>query len=130
MIESAIDAVARGAEIAEKTSVAFEELAGKVNEVQATVSEISAASNEHAADIQQVNTGVDQISAVVQTNSATSEESAASSEELSGQAAMLNNLVRQFKLASGNGYAAPPAPVTTETRSSYYDDEDAYQDKY
>ncbi|MEG0878813.1 MAG: methyl-accepting chemotaxis protein, partial [Oscillospiraceae bacterium] len=50
--------------------------------------------------IAQVTMGVDQISAVVQTNSATAEESAAASEELSGQAEMLKELVKKFKLKS------------------------------
>jgi len=41
---------------------------------------------------------MNQISSVVQNNSATAEESAAASEELSGQAAILNNLMTRFTL--------------------------------
>jgi methyl-accepting chemotaxis protein len=48
--------------------------------------------------ISQVNIGIDQVSQVVQKNSATSEESAAASEEMTGQSAMLEQLVAQFKL--------------------------------
>ena len=39
-----------------------------------------------------------QVSQVVQTNSATSEEAAAASEELAGQADMLKEQVRRFKI--------------------------------
>jgi methyl-accepting chemotaxis protein len=43
-----------------------------------------------------------QVSEVVQTNSATAEESAAASEELSGQAALLSEMVAKFKLKKGS----------------------------
>ncbi len=67
-----------------------------VSKLNAGITEGSA---EAADSIQQINIGVDQISNVVQTNSATAEQSAAASEELSGQAAMLKELIAQFKLA-------------------------------
>lgn len=99
LIESALEAVTHGEEIAGKTNVAFSELAEKVAEVVSTIGEISAASEEQADAIRQITTGVDQISSVVQTNSATSEESAAASQQLSGQAYMLDDLVKKFRLS-------------------------------
>lgn len=99
LIESSITAVERGQNIANKTNDAFEELAVKVEQVVTTVNEISHASAEQAEGIQQITLGVEQISATIQTSSATSEESAAASEELSGQAAMLRDLVSKFKIA-------------------------------
>jgi len=39
-----------------------------------------------------------QVSQVIQTNSATAEEGASASEELSGQAELLNEMVRKFKI--------------------------------
>ena len=109
LIESALTAVSHGEKIAEKTNTAFEELARKVQEVVETIGEISSASREQADAIREITAGGDQISSVVQMNSATSEESAAASEELSGQAGVLNDLVRQFRLAanpSDSGNAA------------------------
>lgn len=109
LIESALTAVSHGEKIAEKTNTAFEELARKVQEVVETIGEISSASREQADAIREITAGVDQISSVVQMNSATSEESAAASEELSGQAGVLNDLARQFRLAanpSDSGNAA------------------------
>ncbi len=67
--------------------------------------------------ISQVVDGLEQISAVIQTNSATSEESAASSEELSGQAALLKNLVRQFKLSDSTHQSAAYTASTTSFNS-------------
>lgn len=98
LIESIIVAVSHGEEIAEKTSEVFDDLMNKVQEIASTIEEISAASREQAIAIQEISSGVDQISVVVQTNSASSEENAAASEELSGQAYILNNLVKRFKL--------------------------------
>ena len=65
------------------------------------VGNIAEASNEQASGIVQINKGLDQVSQVVQNNSATAEESAAASEELSGQAELLKELVRKFKLREG-----------------------------
>ena len=99
LIESALDAVSHGEEIAERTHTAFEKLAEQVQKVVSTIGEISDASREQADAIQEITSGVDQISSVIQTNSATSQESAAASEELSGQANMLNSLVNRFRLS-------------------------------
>lgn len=112
LIESAFTAVSHGEEIAQKTNLAFEELASKVQEVVSTIGEISNASRGQSDAIREITSGVDQISSVVQTNSATSEESAAASEELSGQATMLNNLVKKFKLNGSQPYGG-------QTRSDY-----------
>jgi methyl-accepting chemotaxis protein len=48
----------------------------------------------------QLKEGIVQINDVIQTNSATSEECAASSQEMSGQASILDGLVRGFKVAA------------------------------
>ena len=82
------------------------------------ISKITNASNDQASAITQVTVGIDQISAVVQTNSATAEESAAASEELSGQAAMLKNLVGAFRLKEDSGDLALPM----SSSESYHND--------
>lgn len=118
LIESTIDSVNQGEEIAQKTSTAFNDLSSKIHEVVSTVNEIAVASQEQAETIQQITQGVDQISAVVQTNSATSEESAAASEQLSSQANVLNNLVAQFKLRQEQNISPHSAPVDSYTPAS------------
>jgi methyl-accepting chemotaxis protein len=47
----------------------------------------------------QLSDGITQINDVIQTNSATSEQCAASSQEMSGQASVLDGLIRGFKVA-------------------------------
>ena len=98
LIEATVHSVQEGAGIANETAASMERIVFSSEESAKLVHKISKASQEQAASLEQVTQGIDQISSVVQTNSATSEESAAASEEMSGQAQMLKNLVKQFKI--------------------------------
>ncbi|WRS27983.1 methyl-accepting chemotaxis protein [Oscillospiraceae bacterium MB08-C2-2] len=97
LIERSLHSVQSGARFAEETAESLQLVIKGAEETIASMAGISAAAVEQAAAISQVTQGVDQISSVVQTNSATAEESAAASEELSSQAAVLKELVSQFK---------------------------------
>ncbi len=115
LIQSSVDNVARGTEIAERTSESVQEVAVCAQQTQEKIQEINGASVQQEQAISQINVGIEQISTVVQTNSATAEESAASSEELSGQASMLKELVSRFRV-KGNAmplasHGAQPAPM-------------------
>lgn len=99
LIESSLAMVKHGVDVADATGESFLQLAKKVKSTVEIIDLISEASIEQAADIQQISLAVDQISSVVQTNSATSEESAAASEELSSQAALMNQMISQFRLS-------------------------------
>ncbi|MBS5145219.1 MAG: methyl-accepting chemotaxis protein [Butyricicoccus pullicaecorum] len=112
LIESALSTVQHGVDVAETTNNSFKLLAEKVSTTVEIINHISVASVAQAEDIQQITTAVDQISSVVQNNSATSEQSAAASQELSSQAALMNELVSQFRLADA-AEAAPAAPANT-----------------
>lgn len=98
MIETSIDKVGSGTEIANKTAEALEDIVKGVADATRLVGEIADASNEQASGIEEVNQAILQVSQVVQTNSATSEEAAAASEELSSQAQLLKDAVNQFQL--------------------------------
>ena len=102
LIESSLQKVADGTNIARETADALNEIVTGIEKVAELVNEIDVASNEQAAGIEQINQGIMQVSEVVQTNSATSEESAAASEELSSQAAELREMIQQFKLKKVN----------------------------
>ncbi len=98
LIENTVSAIDKGSNL-------VGEVADKMNNVAAAAGEVAqinvhiAESSQEAADaIAQVTVGVDQISSVVQNNSATAEETAAAAEELSGQSAMLKELVEYFNL--------------------------------
>lgn len=98
LIEATVHSVQEGTNIANQTADSIGRIVLASEESAKLIHEISKASQEQAASIAQVTLGIDQIASVVQTNSATSEESAAASEELSGQAQILKNLVRRFKI--------------------------------
>ncbi|SFI10455.1 X-X-X-Leu-X-X-Gly heptad repeat-containing protein [Tindallia magadiensis] len=112
MIETSIEKVGSGTEIANKTAEALENIVNGVADAARLVGEIADASNEQASGIEEVNQAIMQVSQVVQTNSATSEEAAAASEELSSQAQLLKESVNQFRLKK-NGQ---------KRRSSGFDD--------
>lgn len=97
LIENSLAVIRRTGEIADKTSVVFEDVEKKSDQVLAIIREIAAASMEQATAVSQISEGIDQVSAVIQNNSATSQQSAAASENLAEQANMLNMLVGQFK---------------------------------
>ena len=98
LIEETIDAVSKGAKISEETAASLEIVSAQSKKINTIITEISASSEEQAKGVKQVSLGIEQISSVVQSNSATAEESAASAEELYGQANLLNDLMRNFKL--------------------------------
>ena len=98
MIENSIERVEYGTKITNDTAEALESIVESVENAACLVSEIAAASNEQASGIAQINQAIMQVSQVIQTNSATAEEGASASEELSGQAELLNKMVRKFKI--------------------------------
>jgi methyl-accepting chemotaxis protein len=98
LIANSIKQVQNGTKIADETATSLVKVVDSIKDVLNSVEQISRASNQQAESIGQVTEGVYQISNVVQTNSATAEESAAASEELSGQAAVMKNLVNKFIL--------------------------------
>lgn len=98
LIAQSVDAVKNGVEITTETAEAINNVKTQATEVDEIVGKIADASDKQAVMLAQATDGIEQISVVVQTNSATAEESAAASEELSGQSAMLKDLVHKFKL--------------------------------
>ncbi|MDX9709290.1 MAG: methyl-accepting chemotaxis protein [Trichloromonas sp.] len=118
LIESSVAKAANGAQIAERTAGALDEIVSGVTRFNSLVGEIAAAAEEQVQAIGQINQGLGQIGQATQQNTASAEESAAASEELSSQASELRNLLAQFKLrqTESGPVAAPrrvkPAPRT------------------
>jgi methyl-accepting chemotaxis protein len=115
LIENSINEVENGVRIANDSAKSLERVVEGANSVTETVQKISAATNRQSNAISQVTLGIEQISSVVQTNSATAEESAAASEELSGQAAILKELVEKFRLQDKNEKTAQRREVQKES---------------
>lgn len=106
LIENSLSAVENGKRIADETAKSLELVMAGIQDATTMMDRIAKASTEQAEAITQITVGIDQISSVVQTNSATAQESAASSEELSGQAQILKELVKRFKL-EGSASSTP-----------------------
>ncbi len=98
LIENTVTAIGRGSGLVTEVAHKMENVADAAGQVAVINEKIANASQEAANSINEVTVGVDQISAVVQNNSATAEETAAAAEELSGQSAMLKELIGIFKL--------------------------------
>ena len=118
LIEGSVEKTSNGAQIAEKTSEALDEIVNSIVKVTDLVTEIAAASNEQSQGISQINQGLGQIDQAVQQSTATAEESAASAEELSSQSAHLKHLLSRFQLSHSQGqlggYVAPSLPPVSE----------------
>jgi methyl-accepting chemotaxis protein len=82
--------------LAMKSMASLRDIESGINENVQFVQNIAKASKEQSTDINLINNSVSQVSLIVQQNSSTAETSAAASEELSGQAAILQELLTRF----------------------------------
>lgn len=98
LIEESMDSVKTGARHVDVTAELLVELHDEMSVLVERVTSIAEASESQASAISDISSGIEQISEVVQTNSATSEETAASSEQLTGQAKLLDEIVKKYKL--------------------------------
>ena len=110
LIEGSGQKTDRGAQIAQQTAGALEEIVNGVTKVTDLVNEIAAASNEQAQGITQVNQGLGQIDRVTQQNTANAEQSAAAAEQLSGQAVQMKTMLQRFRLRATAAVNTAPAP--------------------
>lgn len=100
LIEHSAQAVHTGTEIAQQTADVLQEVVKSIHSVTASIDNISTVSSEQSEAVSQVSQGINQISSVVQSNSSTAQQGAAASEQLSAEAAVLKQLVEQFKLST------------------------------
>lgn len=98
LIVKTLEEIEQGNAITGRTSEAFTEMIGNMDEFADVAKETSISSDSQASSLKQVEQGIEQISGVVQSNSASAEEASATSEELSAQAENLKALVGQFRL--------------------------------
>jgi len=98
MIQNSLEKAELGSRIAAETAESLADIVSGIHESNELVKTIARSAEEESQSIEQINTGIEQIANVTHQNSATAEESAATSEEMSGQSAMLKDLVAQFKL--------------------------------
>lgn len=98
LIQNSINAVNRGSSIMKKVTKSVSEVVISTGQAAEQMGIVADAINQQTDSIAQAAVGISRISGVVQDNSDTAMESANTSEELSGQAAVLKDLVGRFTL--------------------------------
>ncbi|QCJ00569.1 methyl-accepting chemotaxis protein [Agrobacterium larrymoorei] len=104
--------VQEGVELVGETGKALETIVAEVQEINRHVMAIVESAQEQSSGLQQINTAVNQMDQDTQKNAAMVEESTAASHGLAREAASLNQLLGQFKLAGSYD-----APVRTATQA-------------
>ncbi|MCD6526062.1 MAG: Cache 3/Cache 2 fusion domain-containing protein [Desulfuromonas sp.] len=100
LIEGSVQKVENGAQIADTTGEALNEISTGITKVSDLVAEIAESSNEQANGISQISIGLNQIDDVTQQNTSTAEQSAAAAEELASQAHQLQSMLNRFSLSN------------------------------
>lgn len=98
LLNQTVASMDEGVSAAQDTADSMLKVVGRADEMNKLIDDIADYTKQQDVNAEEITHGIEQISSVVQTNVATAEESAAASEELSGQAAMLRELVAKFKL--------------------------------
>lgn len=115
LIQDALGKIENGFSLAGETARSAGEIDRILQKVSEDISAIDRAASEQKSRIDRINAGIGQVSSVVQNNSATAQESAAASEELSGQAGLLWEEVRKFRLKQPEEGGSGPAPSGGES---------------
>lgn len=98
LLSETVDSMNEGVRAAQETADSMLKVVARADEMNKLIDGIAEYTREQDANTEEITHGIEQISTVVQTNVATAEGSASASEELSGQAAMLRELVAKFRL--------------------------------
>jgi methyl-accepting chemotaxis protein len=112
MIENTLRKVEAGIRIADDTANALNQIVDEVNSATKLIQDIAVSAEEQVVSIKQINEVIAQVSQVVSSNAATTEEGAAAAQELAGQAELLHEMVKSFKvreqaLPAGDRQARP-----------------------
>jgi methyl-accepting chemotaxis protein len=99
LIEASIREVENGMSLTAEIAKQQESVATNTQTIVEEVENVATTLKSQNDSFAQLNEGITQINDVIQTNSATSEQCAASSQEMSGQASVLDGLIRGFKVA-------------------------------
>ncbi len=108
LINQSVDQVKDGSSLVEKAGVTLDKVVDSFNKLAGLISEITVAGEEQAQGINEINTAVSQMDSATQENAAMVEEATASAQTLSELATNLNDLVGFFKVDEND---QPKAPV-------------------
>ena len=98
LLGETVDSMEEGVRSAQDTADSILKVVDQADEMGQLIDSIAEYTKQQDENATEITNGIDQIATVVQSNAATAEQSAAASEELSGQAAVLRELVTKFRL--------------------------------
>ncbi|MCP4352931.1 MAG: hypothetical protein GY795_46365 [Desulfobacterales bacterium] len=101
LIEDTVKKIEKGSELVIRANDAFSEVAVSASKVGELVGDISVASDEQARGIEQVNKGTVEMDKATQENAANAEELVAVSEQMNGQAERMKEFIDQLAVMSG-----------------------------
>ncbi len=111
LIGDSVAKVDQGSQQVAQAGRTMETVVDSIRRVADIMGEISAATVEQSSGIEQVSQAIGQMDQVTQQNAALVEEAAAATGSLKSQAAILAELVAQFRLRDGRAAGVQPAPV-------------------
>lgn len=100
LILGSVEKTENGAQIADQTAEALNEISQGVIQVSELVEEIATASHEQSMGISQANSGLTQLDSVNQNTTASAEETAAIAETLSAETQALQDILGRFKVST------------------------------
>ena len=98
LLSQTVESMDEGVQAAQDTSESMLSVVTQADQMSSLISGIAEYTKQQTVNAEEITHGIEQIADVVQSNVATAEASAAASEELSGQAAMLREMVAKFRL--------------------------------
>ncbi|HKT97107.1 MAG TPA: methyl-accepting chemotaxis protein [Paraburkholderia sp.] len=101
LIDATVGRIDEGSQLAQKAGSIMTEVVSSVTAVSGLMAEVHRATQEQSHDIEQVSGAVVQMDTTTQQNAALVEQAAAAAQSLKEQAALLDDVVSEFKVASG-----------------------------
>ncbi|MDP2262851.1 MAG: methyl-accepting chemotaxis protein [Hydrogenophaga sp.] len=98
LIDASAEKVGQGSQLVHSTGQTMGNVVGAVEQVNALITDITSATQEQSMGIAQINQAVGQLDSMTQQNSAMVEELAAAASSLQGQAVVVQDAVRIFRL--------------------------------
>ena len=105
LIDASVTQAGTGRQLIEQTGAVIREMVGNAGDVERLINDIARAAHEQSDGIRQINQAIGQIDTTTQQNAALVEESASAAHAMSAQAAVMAELVGEFKLRERSGDA-------------------------
>ncbi|MEP3437978.1 MAG: methyl-accepting chemotaxis protein [Hoeflea sp.] len=114
--------VKSGVALVRQTGEALGLIARHVSDINEQINSIATAAREQATGLSEINSAVNQMDQVTQQNAAMVEQTTAATHRLSGGAATLDGLLRQFTLSDHRGFVPVQAAAQSTARTTGHGD--------